>query len=157
MFKIASASGDPPQTPLGEFATLLRPLSREGHLAFSNHSFSNHSFAPWALNSPLAPQKTKIPALLAPQTQNPIEPPLLLAFHCRLTTFSFLQAVEERMFLHSLPSASLTSVFALQCEFFSSCVAFSCAKMLCYFRTAVVIFSFSVIMLRIFICYTVFK
>src|SRR6218665_57048 len=61
MFKIASASGDPPQTPLGEFATLLRPLSREGHLAFSNHSFSNHSFAPFAPNPPLFTPPNKKP------------------------------------------------------------------------------------------------
>src|SRR6218665_1948643 len=65
MFKIASVSGAPPQTPWGSLRRSPRPPSREGLLAFGNHNF-----APSALNPSLAPQ-TKIPAPLAPQTQNP--------------------------------------------------------------------------------------
>jgi len=65
VFKIASVSGDLPQTPLGSLRRFPRPPNREGFLAFGNRSF-----APSALNPYLALQ-TKIPTPLAPQTQNP--------------------------------------------------------------------------------------
>src|SRR6218665_4213947 len=45
MFKIASASGAPPQTPLRERTTLPRPLSRQGLLAFGNRSFTPSALA----------------------------------------------------------------------------------------------------------------
>src|SRR6218665_1764568 len=48
MFKIASFSGAPPQTPLGELTTLPIPPSRKGRLAFGNRSF-----APLACNFPV--------------------------------------------------------------------------------------------------------
>jgi len=40
MLKIASASGAPPKTPLGERRKLPRSLSREGLRAFGNRSFA---------------------------------------------------------------------------------------------------------------------
>jgi len=39
LLKIASVSGAPPQTPLGELTTLPRPPSRKGLLAFGIWSF----------------------------------------------------------------------------------------------------------------------
>jgi len=56
MFKITSASGALPQTPLGSLPRSLRPPSREGLLAFGNRSF-----APSALNPPWATLKQKFP------------------------------------------------------------------------------------------------
>src|SRR6218665_1359241 len=66
MFKIASVSGTPHQTPLGSLRRSPDPLySCERLLAFGNRSF-----APSALNPALALQ-AKTPDPLAPQTQNP--------------------------------------------------------------------------------------
>ena len=45
MLKIATASGAPPQTPLGGLTTLLRPSSHEGLLAFGNRSFTPSALA----------------------------------------------------------------------------------------------------------------
>ena len=45
MFKIASISGAPPQTPLGELTTLLQTPSREGLLAFGNRSYAPSALA----------------------------------------------------------------------------------------------------------------
>src|SRR6218665_1303041 len=45
MFKIASASGVPPQTPLGKLTALPRPPSREGLLAFGNCNFAPSALA----------------------------------------------------------------------------------------------------------------
>src|SRR6218665_961142 len=63
MFKIASVSGAPPQTPLRDLTTLFQtPYSREGLLAFGNRSL-----APSALNHPLPP-KQKFPPRHPPHT-----------------------------------------------------------------------------------------
>jgi len=66
MLQIASVSGAPPQTPLGELTTLPQtPYSREGLLAFGNRSF-----APSALNPPFSPPNKNIHPV-SPQIQNP--------------------------------------------------------------------------------------
>ena len=54
MFKIASVSGAPPQTPQG--TRLPRPLSREGLHAFGNHSFTPSARALSSIFSISAPQ-----------------------------------------------------------------------------------------------------
>src|SRR6218665_2540137 len=70
MLTIASVSGDPPQTPLGELTMLPKPPSREWLFAFGNRSF-----APSALNLPLAPPN-KNTRPVSPPKHKILEPPL---------------------------------------------------------------------------------
>jgi len=59
LLKIASASGAPPQSPLGELTTLPRPPSREGLL-----DFGNRSFAPSALDLSLNFSRSVAPKVI---------------------------------------------------------------------------------------------
>src|SRR6218665_3616139 len=45
MFKMASVSGAPPQTPLGSLQRSLRPPSRKELLAFGNRTFASSALA----------------------------------------------------------------------------------------------------------------
>src|SRR6218665_1165926 len=65
MFKIASVSGAPPQTPLGSLRRSPRPPSREGLLAFGNRSFEPSA------HSPQYTPQTKKTHPTTPQNQNP--------------------------------------------------------------------------------------
>src|SRR6218665_4018716 len=65
MFKIASVSGAPPQTPLGSLRRSPDPLVMRGFLPLSI------AVSHFGRVIPPLPPPTKIPPPLAPQAQNP--------------------------------------------------------------------------------------